>query len=283
MNRILCLSLGFMAVACGNNKGKSPDGGGGGAGGSGDMTHTGPVPDLASGDLSQGPPAPLSYTRRGLVNIINEKTGTAINAHFWDFPAGACTATQFGPCELDVCAAGTTPSAELDAGTIMLGGGTTPESLTFSGTAYMVTPPIGAGTINWPVGATASVNAAGKTVAAFATTVTIPTGITALTTPALNPAPTIPRDQDFVVAWTGGSGQFLVELVKDTRIGPSLLCSFPAVAQTGTVPKAALSALAAGTYELELFTSDLKTVTISNGFVHVAGASFFNNVSVTLP
>jgi hypothetical protein len=278
-----------MAVGCGN-KAKSPDGGSGGSGGGGggggqhDMAGSTSIPDLTSGDLTQGPPPPTTYTRRGLINIIDNAGSTNINAHFWDFPAGACTVTHYGACEIDGCAAGTTASAELDAGTITLGGGTSPEALMFGGTAYgAATPAIAPGTLNWAIGSTVSVSAAGKTVPAFATSVTIPADITKLTTPMLGASITIPRDQDMALAWTGGGGQFLVEIVKNTTIGPSLLCSFSANAQAGTIPKEALTAMPAGSYELELFTADLKTLPTTGGFIHVAGASFFQNVPAMLP
>jgi hypothetical protein len=237
-------------------------------------------PDLSSGDLAQGPPIE-HYTRRGLVNIINSATATTnVSAHFWSFPAGACTITDFGSCTVTSCTAGTVLGPELDGGTITLGGGTQAESLVFNGAAYRLTSPLPAGTPTWPSGATATINAAGATVPAFNTLVTMPVAITTLTAPGLTG--TITRNQDIAVAWSGGSAQILVEIVGSAGVGPSLQCSFPAAAQSGTIPQAALAAMPTGSYALEVFAADVQTVAIGDGFAHVSCGISFRTMSIML-
>jgi hypothetical protein len=115
--------------------------------------------------------------------------------------------------------------------------------------------------------------------------VTVPSGISALGSPmlpAVGPA-TIPRNQDLALAWSGGSGQLLVEILGDVRLGPTLLCEFPASAQSGTLPMQALAAIPAGSYQLELFTADLKTLPTNNGYIHVAAGTLYRGASAMLP
>jgi hypothetical protein len=258
----------------------SSDGGGGGMPHQDMAENVTAIPDLSSGDLAQGPPTE-HYTRRGLVNIINSATTTtAVGAHFWNFPAGACAITYFGPCSVTNCVSGTVTGPDLDDGTITLGGGTQAESLIFNGTAYALTPPLATGTPTWPSGARATINSAGAVVSAFNIAVTMPVGITTLTAPGLTG--TIARTQDIAVAWTGGSGQILIEMVGNPGVGPSLQCSYPATVQSGTIPKEALAAMPTGGYALEIFAADVQTAAIGDGFVHASCGVSFSTSSIML-
>jgi hypothetical protein len=254
--------------------------------------HSKPGPQLDSGssvvidmaksapaDLTPGPPLQQHYTLRGFVNIIDQGSATTnVAAKFWNFPAGACSVTNYGPCLFTSCIANTVTPPEIEAGTITFGGGAQPESLSFNGAMYTLTPPLG-GMLVWAVGATATIDAAGGAVAAFKQTVTVPEALTGLTAPTLGP--TLARNQDLQLTWSGGSALVLFE-VGVAAVGPALQCSFPAVAQAATVPKEALTAMPPGTYPIEIFSADVKTVLIGDGFVHVSSGNVFRNMMTML-
>jgi hypothetical protein len=106
--------------------------------------------------------------------------------------------------------------------------------------------------------------------------------LASITTPAkpagMNPL-VITRSQDLAVAWTGGgTGEmdFVLGTTNGSNPGPTLNCSFPANAGSGTIPTAALAMLPAGNGSFSASTYVFKDVDI--GEWRIYGQAFFTAV-----
>jgi hypothetical protein len=218
----------------------------------------GDSPDLAAAGADGGGGArdlAAAPTRSGSIFVQSysamQPSGAAVvggsaSAGFNATPGGGCARQVLGACELDSCAAGTSPAAS--AGTVTVSGGSLTPSLvpladkTYP--AFSTTQSIFAG------GETLTFAAAGADVPAFSGSLTAPSKVQ-ITSPAKPPSASpylvVDRTHDFALSWSGG-GSGLVQVALDG--GPSrsitLYCRFPAAAGTGAIPAAALAMIPSG-------------------------------------
>jgi hypothetical protein len=184
---------------------------------------------------------------------LHNYTFTTLAVAFGPQPDDAgCTSETFGACVVTTCPL---PHPAIDGGAAPLQAGRVTVS---SGLKVMMQDPdpkTGAYTGDyqvigfWPAGAPMSFSAAGGTVPAFTGSFCSPAPIQ-ITSPAGDEFAmhVIDRSKDFTFSWTGGDvGEMYLET---DDVTPSMLerlsCTYPVAAQTGLVPKEALTAFPAG-------------------------------------
>jgi hypothetical protein len=185
------------------------------------------------------------------------------NAAFGYYTDGDCTQTVQGACTVTTCP----NQSERVLGEVPAG------SVTFTGSFL---PPAGLvllpdarghyrGNLQMPVwvgGEVVTITASGGAVPAFRDTMTMPKRIT-ITTPTFVEGQTLRRDEDIVLQWTGGeasAGQLTVFLIGQTSTVRAVRaeCTYPVSNGTATVPAAALSKLAPGSYAVRGAVRTLK-------------------------
>jgi hypothetical protein len=151
--------------------------------------------------------------------------------------AGACRMIRDASCY----PSGPAPSTPASAGTIVVDDGQS--SISISPTSSGVYIGDVRTTQIWPYGATLSVRASGGSVAAFSTTIELPSAaeFTLAPSPA-PPFPVIQPDTDLPLAWTGGGiGSLHVQMHGALHPAPQIDCWFPAQDGMGVIPSAFLS------------------------------------------
>jgi hypothetical protein len=201
------------------------------------------------------------------MQVGTQVMGNIINASFLPAQPQAftCTSQVIGPCVLSQCTQSTALPMYVSGGTITLTGLSRAVTMTPSTITNMYQPD---NTTNSFVGGeTVTIAGTGATAPAFMMSLTAPSlaSITAPTKPAGMDPLLINRSQDLAVAWSGGGTgdmDFVFGSTNGTNPGPTLNCSFPASAGSGTIPTAALAMLPAGNGSFSGSTEALESVDV---------------------
>lgn len=206
--------------------------------------------------------------------------GNIVNAQFVVNPMiGTCTSQTIGPCIISQCMLSTTNPMYVSGGVVTVTGLSQAVSMTPSTITNMYLPDNSASA--FVGGEMVHIQGGGATAPAFTLSFTAP-GLASITAPA-RPAGTNPlvinRAQDLAVTWTGGGASdmdFVLGSMNGSNPGPTLNCSFPASAGSGTIPAAALAMLPAGSGTFGAATEVVKNVDI--GDWRFWGQAFYTSV-----
>ena len=188
------------------------------------------------------------------------------------------TTSTVGSCEIRLFTVPPTMGtpSNVDAGVITITGGKVPVTLTPNAmSAYaLVSDPA---KDLFDGGEMITITAAGGTVPAFTASLTASVGVDVtlpLEPPNKGPLP-VDRTSDLVFTWNnGGPGDVIVFL--NDGVGSRVYCTFSSAAGTGTVPKAALAKLSAGSKgSFGVASITLKTVTVGSWPIQLAVGTAF--------
>jgi hypothetical protein len=195
----------------------------------------------------------IAPTARGLI-LLHSGSASLVRATFGD---NGCTTSSVSGCTLNSC-----PPADLamtmrasGVGTITITG--TSSSLTLTQQADGSYLPQSFAVPIWGTGAALTVSASGGELPAFSTMVDGPTAVV-VTNPLTGGFLDVARNADFDVSWTGGTtGKVTVEIAAGTKL---LACSFTLAANSGRLPRQALSQLPSGSGQMNIFVTSSATV-----------------------
>jgi len=218
-----------LAAGCGDDDADTrpdaarDDGGGGGDGGDG-----GNGPDAAPG-LGQG-----------FVLLRSASTGHLLQAGFTRTGSpGFCSYQTDGPCQIEICAAGTANPRPVAGDISITGGALALTSSAASGGRYADVT----GTQDlWTGGETLRFQAPGADVPAFDVSVSAPGNVTP-TAPNPNLASIdLTRGQPLALSWNGGAtaGAATTHVVVLQATPLTVKCSFPAADGQGSIPASAI-------------------------------------------
>jgi hypothetical protein len=218
---------------------------------SGGTTGIGGISDggNATADMDSG----MAPVPRGLI-LLHSGSASLVRATFGD---NGCSTSSVSGCTITTCAPADLAMTMRAAGvgTINVTGAASPITLMPQADGSYL--PASFAFPIWGMNAKLTVSATGGEHPAFSTMLDGTTAVV-VTNPLTGGFIDIARNADFDVSWTGTSpGQVTVEIAAATKL---LRCSYTVVANSGLVPRQALSQLPAGSGQMNLYVDSSATV-----------------------
>ncbi len=211
------------------------------------------------------------------------KSSHRAGAHFEHVvsPDQTTRSKTVGPCVIETIGSGNEADEEVrSAGAIHLTGGV--KTIDLAPKADGTYSPVSGSTSLFNGGETLTVNAEGKDVPAFTTSLTVPSLVTLTAPAAPGGALTVTRSAGVTATFTGTTGTVVLYFgLAGTSSAHTATCTFAASAGTGVVPASAFADFGTGTGTFDFYVKEASSAspdgwdirfTVSKGIVDGSGA-----------